>query len=89
MYRETTIEYLLVGISDICVQVNSLLVKRWLSQVIRLLKVVVTQSTEDNLLTRITQLGLTTGLIENIVDHEELAASTAISENNPAKVRLL
>ena len=54
-----------------------------------LLKVIVTQNTEENLLSRITQLGLTGGLIGNIVDDEELDASDVVSENNPAKVRIL
>ena len=63
-------------------------VKRWLSQVLVLFKVIITQNTEDNLLTRITQLGFTGGLIENIVDNEELDMSDIISENNPAKVTI-
>ena len=63
--------------------------KRWLSQVIVLLKVIITQNTEENLLSRITQLGLTGGLIGNIVDNDELDASDIVSETDPAKVRIL
>ena len=63
--------------------------ERWLSQVIVLFKVIITQNTEENLLSRITQLGITGGLIGNIVDDEELDMSDMISERNPAKVRVL
>ena len=63
--------------------------KRWLSQVIVLLKVIITQNTEENLLSRITQLGLTGGLIGNIVDNDELDESDIVSETDPAKVRIL
>lgn len=63
--------------------------KRWLSQVIVLLKVIITQNTEENLLSRITQLGLTGGLIGNIVDNDEQDVSDVISETDPAKVRIL
>ena len=63
--------------------------KRWLSQVIVLLKVIITQSTEENLLSRITQLGITGGLIENIVGDEDLDVSDVVSESNPAKVRTM
>ena len=63
--------------------------KRWLSQVIVLLKVIVTQSTEENLLSRITQLGLTGGLVGNIMDNEELDVSDMVLETNPSRVRLL
>jgi hypothetical protein len=54
-----------------------------------LLKVIVTQNTEENLLSRMTQLGLTGGLIGNIVDEEELDTSDVVSETDPAKVRVL
>ena len=63
--------------------------KRWLSQVIVLLKVIITQNTEENLLSRITQLGLTGGLIGNIVDNDEQDVSDVMSETDPAKVRIL
>jgi lipoprotein signal peptidase len=63
--------------------------ERWLSQVIVLFKVIITQNTEENLLSRISQLGITGGLIGNIVDDEELDVSDMISERNPAKVRVL
>jgi putative heme degradation protein len=63
--------------------------KRWLSQVIVLLKVIITQSTEEYLLSRITQLGITGGLIGNIVDDEDLDVSDVVSESNPAKVRVM
>ncbi|XP_028391517.1 LOW QUALITY PROTEIN: huntingtin-like [Dendronephthya gigantea] len=65
---------------------STLLMKRWLSQVIVLLKVIVTHSTEENLLSRITQLGFTGGLTGNIMDDEELDVSNIISESNPARV---
>ena len=66
-----------------------MLIERWLSQVIVLFKVIITQNTEENLLSRISQLGITGGLIGNIVDDEELDVSDMISERNPAKVRVL
>ncbi|XP_046850180.1 huntingtin-like isoform X3 [Xenia sp. Carnegie-2017] len=65
---------------------SRLSVNRWLAQVVTLLKVVVTQCTEENFLSRATQLGFTANLVGNIVYGNNLDVSTLDVESDPGKV---